>query len=79
MQRSRSFTEHVGLATPRLRRIFRHMDAHGFIFTMAMFGEVAYTVVEKERAEEAATELTRADPGCLPMIVGIDEAGAHLV
>ncbi len=75
---SRAFTEHVGLVTSRLREVFDAMDAEGYTFTMAMFGEVAFSVMEKSRANEAAALLERKFPSSEPVVVGIDEAGARV-
>jgi len=78
MKLSRQFTEHVGLVTPKLRKVFDTMDAAGYTFTMAMFGEVVFSVQPKEKAEEAARHLEESFPGCEPVVVGIDEAGARV-
>jgi pantoate kinase len=78
MKLSRRFTEHVGLVTPRLRKVFDIMDAAGYTFTMAMFGEVAFSVMKKEKAVEAAKLLEASFPGCEAVVVGIDEAGARV-
>ena len=78
MRLSRRFTEHVGLVTPRLRAVFDKMDAAGYPFTMAMFGEVAFGVMERTRAEEAAALLEASFPGCEAVVVGIDEEGARV-
>jgi pantoate kinase len=53
MQYSRSFSEHIGLVTKRIRELFDQMDEYGITFTMANFGEVAFTVQHTERAEHA--------------------------
>ncbi|MCX6642509.1 MAG: hypothetical protein NTV15_03875 [Candidatus Bathyarchaeota archaeon] len=79
MKRSRSFAEHVGLATPRLKKIFEAGDKMGITFTMAMFGEVAFTIIEKERVDEALDILMEIDPNCEPVLVGIENEGARLV
>jgi pantoate kinase len=78
MKFSRQFTEHVGLVTTRLRAVFDKMDAEGYTFTMAMFGEVAFSVMEKNRALEAASLLERYFPGSEAVVVGIDSAGARV-
>ncbi len=75
---SRRFTEHVGLVTPRLRSLFDATDRAGFTFTMAMFGETAFTVVEKEKAEEAAAVVEKAALGYEAVVVDIDSEGARL-
>jgi pantoate kinase len=78
MRFSRQFTEHIGLVTPRLRAVFDKMDAASYTFTMAMFGEVAFSVLEKGRAVEAAKLIEESFPGCEAVIVGIDEDGAKI-
>ncbi len=78
MRLSRQFTEHVGLVTPKLRKVFDAMDAAGYTLTMAMFGEVAFSVMKKEKAIEAAKLLETSFPGCEAVVVGIDEAGARI-
>ena len=54
------------------------MSSYAFTFTMAMFGETAFTVVEKERADEAAAAAERAAPGYEAVVVGVDTEGAKL-
>jgi pantoate kinase len=78
MRLSRAFTEHVGLVTPRLRAVFDVMDAEGYTFTMAMFGEVAFAIMERSRALEAATLIDKRFPGSESVVVGIDEVGARV-
>ena len=77
MHYSRRFTEHVGLATKRIRALFKHMDAYGITFTMANFGEVAFSVLHKERAEEAVDILL--EWGADPVLCSVDEHGATLL
>jgi pantoate kinase len=79
MHLSRRFTEHVGLVTPKLRALFDKMDPAGYPFTMAMFGEVGFSVMEKERAEEAAKLLESSFPGYEAIVVGIDREGAKVI
>jgi len=78
MKFSRQFTEHVGLVTPRLRTVFDKMDAEGYTFTMAMFGDVAFSVMKKNRALEAANTLEKYFPGSETVVVGIDSVGARV-
>jgi pantoate kinase len=79
MRLSRQFTEHVGLVTPKLRALFNKMDLAGYPFTMAMFGEVGFSIMEKERAEEAAKLLESSFPGYEAIVVGIDREGAKVI
>lgn len=54
------------------------MDAAGYTFTMAMFGEVAFSVMKREGAIEAAKLLEVSFPGYEAVIVGIDGAGSRV-
>ncbi len=78
MKSSRQFTEHIGLVTPKLRQLFDSTDHAGYTFTMAMFGEVAFSVMEKAKAEEAATLIESSFSGYEAVIVGIDDKGARV-
>jgi len=78
MRSSRQFTEHVGLVTPKLRTLFDKMDLAGYTFTMAMFGEVAFSVMERGMAEEAAGAIESSFPGYEAVLVGIDDEGARV-
>jgi pantoate kinase len=78
MRLSRRFTEHIGLVTPRLRILFDRMDTAGYTFSMAMFGEVAFAVMDKNMAIEAAKALEEASQGYEAVILGIDNEGAKV-
>jgi len=75
---SRRFTDHVGMATPQLRRLFSSMDAEGITFTMAMFGEVAFTLQTKDEARRAADLVKRKVRGAKPVVCDVDTCGAVL-
>ncbi|MFH1179799.1 MAG: GHMP kinase [Candidatus Bathyarchaeota archaeon] len=77
MYYSRKFTDHVGLATKRIRGLFKQMDSHSLTFTMANFGEVSFTVQHKASAEQAVEILEGL--GEHPVICPIDEHGATLL
>lgn len=77
MYYSRKFTDHVGLATKRIRDLFKQMDSQDLTFTMANFGEVAFTVQHKASAEQAVEILEGL--GEHPVICPIDEHGATLL
>jgi pantoate kinase len=79
MRSSRQFTEHVGLVTPKLRTLFDKMESAGYMFTMAMFGEVAFSVMLREKAEEAARAIETAFPSYEAVVVGIDDDGAKVI
>lgn len=79
MRFSRQFTEHVGLVTPRLRRLFDAMDAEGVTFTMAMFGEVAFTVQPRDEAQRVAELVREKVKGVRPVVCDVDTRGAVLL
>ena len=47
MKLSRSFAEHVGLISGRMRNILRNADDSGYLCSMAMFGELLFSLVER--------------------------------
>lgn len=77
MHYSRRFTDHIKLTTKRIRGIFKHMDKENIIFTMANFGEVAFTVQYKEIADEAVKLLETL--GEKPVLCSVDENGTYLL
>ncbi len=79
MEFSRRFTEHVGMATPRLRRLFAAMDPEGVTFTMAMFGEVAFTVQPREKAKEVLGLVRDKVDDAEPVACDVDTRGAVLL
>jgi pantoate kinase len=74
---SRMFTDHVGLATPNLRKVFDLMDPECYTFTMAMFGEVAYTIQPREETSRVLELLEPID--CEPKVCGIDKHGTIFI
>ena len=78
MSYSRRFTEHLGLVTPRLRRVFDATDPYGYTFTMAMFGEVAFTLQHKEEVEPILGLLRERVADAHPVVCGVDTRGAYL-
>jgi len=52
MELSRKFAEHIGLISPRIRRILTETDNSGLTCSMAMLGETVFTLVEKDNLEE---------------------------
>jgi pantoate kinase len=78
MSYSREFTEHVGLVTPRLRRVFDAADPEGYTFTMAMFGEVAFTLQHREDVEPILVLLRERVADARPVVCGVDTGGAVL-
>jgi pantoate kinase len=78
MSYSREFTEHIGLVTPRLRRVFDAADQEGYTFTMAMFGEVAFTLQHREDVEPILGLLRERVADAHPVVCGVDTGGAVL-
>jgi pantoate kinase len=74
---SRSFSEHVGLITPNLRRVLDATDHEGYQCTMAMFGEVVFSVQPKEEALSLHRFLKSLDEGYDPVICKIDTLGTR--
>ena len=79
LELSRSFAEHVGLITPRVRSVLEETHKGGFACSMAMFGETVFSLAESERAEELASLLRREAPGHEVFIDSIDDRGARLL
>jgi pantoate kinase len=79
MEFSRRFTEHVGMTTPRLRRLFDAMDSEGVTFTMAMFGEVAFTVQPRGRVGEVLGLVRDKVADAEPVACDVDTRGAALL
>ena len=79
MSYSRRFTEHVGLVTPRLRRVFDATDPEGYTFTMAMFGEVAFTLQRREYVEPILGLLRERASDACPVVCGVDTGGTVLL
>jgi pantoate kinase len=77
MYYSRKFTDHIGLATPRINELFKQMDDYDLTFTMANFGEVAFTVQYKEKAEESVEILQKL--GEDPIFCSVDKHGTVLL
>ena len=79
MKLSRSFAEHIGIITPRLRAVLDLTDKNEVMCSMAMFGEVIFALVESEQAQRLVDILSVASPGRKVLITGIDEEGARLI
>lgn len=77
MKYARQFTDHIGLATPSVKKVFDLMDPEGYTFTMAMFGDVAYTVQPKEKIE-TILGLLETIP-CEPKVCDIDKHGTVFI
>ncbi len=78
MELSRSFTEHVGIYTPRLRRVLVKAEEADVPCTMAMFGEAVFSLVRKDEAEEVAEFLRMAAPRRDVEIARVDDEGVRM-
>jgi pantoate kinase len=78
MELSRRFTDHLGIATPRLRAMMEKAKGAGVQCTMAMFGEVAFSLVQKDEAKRVAEFYKGAARGHDVKITGIDDRPARL-
>jgi pantoate kinase len=75
---SRSFTEHVGLITPRIRSVLERTDEEGFVCSMAMFGETVFSLVDSGEAERLFKVMAETAPSYDVFIDRIDTRGARL-
>jgi pantoate kinase len=75
---SREFTEYVDIVTPRLWKLFDYMDQEGSTFTMAMFGEVAFTVQHVDLVDDVLFSLSKISDS-VPVVCKIDEDGARFL
>jgi len=79
MELARKFTDYVNIQTPRLRRILDKARIEKMPLTMAMFGEVAFSLVFKEEAEDIAAFLWSIAPGFRVDVVNIDAKGTRIM
>jgi pantoate kinase len=79
MSLSRRFAEHLGLITPRLRRILDVADGAGVTFTMSMLGETAFALLDEGDAERMAGILERSVHGGEILSAEIDGRGARVI
>ena len=79
MEFSRQFSENVALITPRMRNVMDAIASKGYTSTMAMFGEVIFSLIDKGDAYRLASVLEEAAHGYEAVITGIDDCGARLV
>jgi len=60
------------LSAKDLSRLFDAMDSEGVTFTMAMFGEVAFTVQPRDDAEDVANLVRSKSLGAEPVVCDVD-------
>jgi pantoate kinase len=76
---SRRFTEYVGITTPRMRRVMNEADKVGIPCSMAMFGEVLFSLVRREEAEAVVSFFREAAPSWRVCALPIDDQRARLL
>jgi pantoate kinase len=79
MELSRKFTDHVGITTPRLMKILKAADDEGIPCTMAMFGEVVFTLTSTDEAEVVADFFRSVAPRRNIVAVQVEDEGARLI
>jgi len=79
MDLARKFTDYVNIPSLRLRKVLEKASANNFPLTMAMFGEVAFSLVYKEDANDIAAFLWSVAPGFKVDVVKIDAEGTRLM
>jgi pantoate kinase len=90
MRLSRSFAEHVGLITERVRAVLKEADEAGLPCSMPMFGEAAFSLLRRgdtedlleifQRHQAPGIRISEIDEG-LPSIIlaEVDETGVRLI
>jgi pantoate kinase len=79
MKLSRKFSDYVGIMTPRLKAVLEKADQANVLLTMAMFGEVLFTLIEHEEAGRIIEIFRETAPGYAVNLVPVEEKGAHLI
>jgi pantoate kinase len=79
MKLSRRFTDYVDILTPRLKTVLNMADDTKIPCSMAMFGEVLFSLVPKYEASRVAEIYRKAVPNYVVNISKIDDRRAHLL
>ena len=90
MRLSRSFAEHVGLITERVREVLKEADGAGLPCSMPMFGEAAFSLLKRGDAEDLleifkrqqapSIRISEMEEGIPSIILAeVDEKGVRLV
>lgn len=78
MELSRRFSEHIGMITPRLRAVLDKTDEAGISCTMAIFGEVVFSLVRNDEVGRLVDVFRKAVPRHEILVAGLEERGAYL-
>jgi pantoate kinase len=76
---SREFAEHVGLVSKQIRNVLNATDKAGFVCSMPMFGDSAFTLVERKSLEELLLAFKQSGQDGLVVISDIDFDGARVL
>jgi pantoate kinase len=79
MELSRKFTDHVGITTPRLKKILKAADDEGIPCAMAMFGEVVFSLISRDELGVVTEFYRSVAPRRDIVTVQIEDEGARLV
>ncbi len=80
MDLSRKFAEHIGLMSPRVRRILKETDSEGLTCSMAMLGETVFSLVKRGQIKDLLKIFRRHAPSEQNIITSeIDFQGARLL
>lgn len=79
MELARKFTDYVDIKTPRLSKILDKSEMERVPCTMAMFGEVVFSLVYREEAEDVASFYRNEAPNFRVDTVDIDDVGIRLL
>lgn len=77
MKLSRSFAEHVGLITERVRKVLMEADKAGLPSSMPMFGEAAFSLLKRGEATDLL-EIFKRHRAPTIILSDVDEIGARL-
>lgn len=89
MRLSRSFAEHIGLITERVKAVLKEADEAGLPCSMPMFGEAAFSLLKRRDAEDlleifkryqvpsTVSEAGEEVPGVI--LAEVDEQGVRLI
>jgi pantoate kinase len=79
MKLSRRFAEHVGLITEKVRQILVAADKAGIICSMPMFGESAFSLIEKSQLEPLLQIFRESSQSGQDVVGTVDHSGARLL
>lgn len=79
MALSRRFAEHLGLISRRMRNVLDETDKSGLTFSMAMFGEMIFAIIKRDRVAEVREIFKKSPLHENVIIASIDHEGARLI